>query len=272
MHMRRMLLASLFTVALSSIATNVSSAADEVAPKLPPKDKFHLYLLIGQSNMAGRGAVEDQDKVPHARVLTFNAAKTWAPALDPLHSDKATAGVGLGSTFGRVMAEADPSVTIGLIPCAVGGTPLSRWEKGKDLYEQAVVRAKLAFKDGTLKGILWHQGEADSAREETARSYADRLSKMIQDLRTELNAEQAPFVAGELGRFLKLTRDGKPSFWRVVNEQLHTIPQRVPRTAIASSEELKAKSDEVHFDSPSLREFGKRYAAAMQQLQKAKNP
>ena len=74
----------------------------ETQIKLPPKERFHLYLLIGQSNMAGRGAIEEQDKTPHPRVLKFTKENTWAAAIDPLHFDKpAIAGVGLGSSFGH---------------------------------------------------------------------------------------------------------------------------------------------------------------------------
>jgi hypothetical protein len=246
------------------------SAAD--APKLPAKKDLHLYLLIGQSNMAGRGKVEDADKVPHPRVLTFTKDNAWAPAIDPLHFDKpAIAGVGLGSTFGRVMAEASPQATIGLIPCAVGGTPLSRWQKGGDLYEQALVRAKAALKDGTLKGILWHQGEGDSGSEATAKNYADRLAQAVKDWRKDLGASDVPFVAGELGQFLaKANKDGKPSFWPLVNEQIASLPKLVPHCAVAKSDGLVHKGDVVHFDSASLREFGKRYAAKMKDLQAAK--
>jgi hypothetical protein len=231
--------------------------------------KFHLYLLIGQSNMAGRGAVEEADKVPHPRVFTFTKENAWAPALDPLHFDKPIAGVGLGSTFGRVMAEADPGVRIGLIPYAVGGTPLARWQKGMDLYEQALARAKAAQADGELKGILWHQGEGDSKREADATSYGERLAKMVTALRADLGAGDVPFVAGRLGEFLK-AKDGEPAFFGVVNAQIDSIATRVPKAAAVSSEGLKHKGDGVHFDSASLREFGKRYAAAMQKLQKAK--
>lgn len=249
-----------------SFSGSVARAAEGV--KLPAREKLHLYLLIGQSNMAGRGVVEEQDKVPHPRVIMFTKELAWAPATDPLHFDKPTiAGVGLGSSFGRVMAEADSRVTIGLIPCAVGGTPLSRWSKGGDLYEQAVVRARAAVKDGTLKGILWHQGESDSGNESTARSYGERLAKMVTDLRDELGAGDVPFVAGKLGEFrMDETKSGKPSFWPVVNEQIASLPTRVKQAAFVESTGLKAKSDGIHFDSPSLREFGRRYAAAMQKL------
>ncbi len=91
---------------------------------------------------------------------------------------------------------------------------------------------------------------------------------MIVDLRKELVADEVPFVAGELGRFLRRGTDEKPNYWPVVNEQLHSLPKRVKHVAVVSSEELKHKGDVVHFDSAGLREFGQRYAKAMQELQK----
>ena len=248
-----------------------SSPAAEPETKLPPKEKFHLYLLIGQSNMAGRGAVEAADKVVHPRVFMFTKEKQWAPAVDPLHFDKPIAGVGLGSTFGRVQADADPAISVGLIPCAVGGTPLSRWQKGGDLYQQAVERAKAAMTVGTLRGILWHQGESDSGQAETAQSYGKRLAQMVANLRAELGAGDVPFVAGQLGEFLaKPKAAGEPPYHDEVNTQIATLPSTAPRTAVVPSTGLAHKGDKVHFDSPALREFGRRYAAAMQKLQQAK--
>lgn len=242
---------------------------EKVAAKLPPKEKLHLYLLIGQSNMAGRGVIDSENSVSKLRILKFSSRNAWASGVEPLHTDKpAMAGVGLGMSFARAMADADPTITVGLIPCAVGGTPLQRWQKGGDLYAQALARAKLAMKDGTLKGILWHQGEGDSGAEETARSYSSRLSQMIADLRADLGAGEVPFVAGKLGEFLApVSKEGKPSFWPVVNEQLTTLPRTVPYAAVVESTDLKPKGDQVHFDTPSLREFGRRYAKAMMSLQ-----
>jgi hypothetical protein len=219
--------------------------------------------------MAGRGVVEDQDKQPHPRVLKFTKEKTWAPGIDPLHFDKAIAGVGLGTSFARAMADAQPNVVIGVIPCAVGGTPLSRWQKDGDLFKQAVERTQAAMQDGTLKGILWHQGESDSGSEETAKTYGDRLAQMVGDLRKALDADNVPFVAGQLGEFLARTsKDGKPSYWPVVNEHIDSLPRRVANTGVAFSKGLKHKGDVVHFDSASLREFGQRYARVMQALQR----
>ena len=96
-----------------------------------PDPQFHLYLLIGQSNMAGRGPVDAESKVAHPRVLMLNKNREWVSATDPLHFDKAVAGVGPGLAFGKQMAEANPRVRIGLIPCAVGGTPISAWRRAR---------------------------------------------------------------------------------------------------------------------------------------------
>ena len=68
------------------------------------KHELDIYVLIGQSNMAGRGIVEDQDVLEVPRVLTWTQDNAWAPAVDPLHFDKKIAGVGPGRTFGLIMA------------------------------------------------------------------------------------------------------------------------------------------------------------------------
>lgn len=235
-------------------------AADS-APSVP-REKFHLYLLIGQSNMAGRGIVEAQDKQPHPRVLTLDKQGRWVPAVDPIHFDKPIAGVGLGTTFGRVMAEREPGVTIGLIPCAVGGTPISRWQPGADLYEAALKRARAAAPSGVFKGVLWHQGESDSGKEETGKVYAAQLDAMIAAWRKDLAVAELPVVVGQLGEFYV-----RGAGVKLVRAALETLPARVKHTAFVPATELNHKGDMVHFDAASYREFGRRYAAAMVKLQ-----
>lgn len=233
------------------------------------RDKFHLYLLIGQSNMAGRGKVEEQDRTPHPRVFMFTKAQAWAPAGEPLHFDKPkAAGVGPGFAFAKAMAEADPSATVGLIPCAVGGSPLDSWKPGAldaatktHPYDDALARVKAAMKDGTLKGILWHQGESDSS-EKLAPTYGARLEQLMGRLRDELG-DEVPIVVGQLAPFK--TRDN--AWAQKVNEELTYFPFRLANCAVASSEGFVHKGDNVHFDAPSAREFGRRYAEQMKRLQ-----
>ena len=171
------------------------------------KENFHLFLLAGQSNMAGRGKVTDQDRVENPRVLSLGKDLKWTPAVDPIHFDKPIAGVGLGKTFGLEIVKVNPGITVGLIPCAVGGSPIKSWEPGgyhkqtnSPPYDDAISRTKTALRDGVLKGILWHQGESDS-REDRSRQYEKRFRVLIERFRTEFEDPALPIVVGQLAQF-----------------------------------------------------------------------
>ena len=116
-----------FILAITLVCTAVNCPADETndSPQTPSDaKKFHLFLLAGQSNMAGRGKVQAEDLKIHPQILMLNKAGEWVPAIDPLHFDKpGIVGVGLGKTFAIQYAAEHPDVTIGLIPLC-GWRPL----------------------------------------------------------------------------------------------------------------------------------------------------
>ncbi len=217
-----------------------------------------LFLLMGQSNMAGRGNVEAQDLVTHPRVYKLTKQQTWVLSVDPVHFDKSAAGTGLASRFARLYADANPGVTVGLIPCAYGGTNLDEWQPGAgpisgesvSLYNTTLARARKAMESGTIVGILWHQGEADSSSAKVA-TYPDRFATMIGKLREDLEIPNVPVIAGELGRFY----GGSSNY----NPMLPTLLRRVPLSGHATSENLTANPDNLHFNSASLRTYGARY-------------
>ncbi|WP_437204601.1 sialate O-acetylesterase [Planctomicrobium sp. SH664] len=250
-------------------AGNLAVAAERQTENAAAPQELHLFLLVGQSNMAGRGHVSEEDRVPHPRVLMLNREKQWVPAVDPIHFDKPAAGTGLAKTFAIAYAEAHPGVVVGLIPCAKGGSPISYWNPGvwheqtkSYPWDECLERARFAQQSGTLKGILWHQGEGDSGPG-SSQVYADRLKDLVHRLRAELNAEDVPFVLGELGRF-----EGRPwdEFRTKVNDIIRDLPNQVSNCACASADGLTANKDLVHFDAESCREFGRRYYAAYEQL------
>ena len=230
---------------------------------LPAKTSFDLYLLMGQSNMSGRDTSTINQQITNPRVLALNSENEWWVAKDPMHEKGA--GIGPGIPFALEMLRGDDATTIGLIPCAVGGTPLSRWVKGGDLYEKAIVRARAAQENGTLKGVLWHQGESDTKKRENADSYQARLTQMFADLRADLGQPSVPIVVGQLGTFL--TTEKYP-YVETVRGALQNVSQTVPNVGFADSIDLKDKGDALHFSAAAQGTFGARYAAAMKKLQK----
>jgi hypothetical protein len=241
------------------------AAAASTAIQLPPKADFDLYLLMGQSNMVGRDTSLNASQVDDPKILALNPAGQWVVAHEPMHAGGS--GMGPGISFAKTMRLSNPNVMIGLIPCAVGGTPLSRWVKGGDLYERAVDRAQIAKKDGVLCGVLWHQGESDTTDATNANTYGARLKQMLADLRVDLGIPDLPIVIGELGEYL--TSAGYP-YISTVRAAIAAVPGEVPNTAIAPSNGLVDKGDHLHFSAASQIEFGKRYAAAMLKLQSAR--
>lgn len=248
-----------FAVVLGVLSAAGGQAPDDVKG-------LDLYLLIGQSNMAGRGKLSEVEPLDTDRLLKLDASDTWVEATEPIHFDKSSAGVGLAASFARVLADRQPTATIGLIPCAVGGTGIDRWVRGGDLFDAAVARTRKALKSGTLKGILWHQGENDSKTAETAEAWGAKLQSMVEALRAEFG--NVPFVAGELGRYLDqyAASDADTAdvlFWRTINGHLHQQEGRLEKYAVVSSEGLTPNADNLHFDARSLRELGVRYARAL---------
>ncbi|MCC7261466.1 MAG: hypothetical protein IT369_02985 [Candidatus Latescibacteria bacterium] len=228
---------------------------------MPPMD---LYLLIGQSNMAGRGRLEEVEPLCCPGIL-MDRDDTWQTAMEPLHRDIPRAGIGLGMSFARQLADLFPGRSVGLLPCAVGGTPLSRWEPGADLYQHAVATARAASQAGTLRGILWHQGENDALDEGLANSYFDRFTAMVAALRAELGAPQLPLLVGELGPFLSDDeRFGHPS---QINQALARAALALPLCGLVSAAGLDHDGDQVHFSALGLRELGRRYAEAFLELE-----
>ena len=224
---------------------------------------FHVYLLIGQSNMAGRGVVDEESKQINPRIMMLDSLNKWVPATDPVHFDKpAMVGVGPAIGFANEMLKGNSKIKIGLIPCAWGGSPIRVWEpdsvylKTAHPYNDAIKRAVTAKQQGVLKGILWHQGESDndSAR---AAIYIEKLKTLINRLRKELQQPQLPFVAGEIGYFNKVT---------IINAEINKLPAVVANTAVVSANGLVDKGDQLHFNTAAARELGKRYAVAMQFL------
>lgn len=225
-----------------------------------------LFLLIGQSNMAGRGKL-DSLPVKSDSILVLNKNNQWVVAVEPLHFDKPVAGAGLAFSFATELLKTSTR-KIGLIPCAVGGSSIDAWMPGASdkatgtmPYDDAIRRALQALKSGKLKGILWHQGESDS-NEKAVPYYEEKFYTLLRNLSKDLdlNLDNIPVITGELGTFY--TGQEKNREGLKINGIFHGVAGKQKNVYCVSSSGLTDKGDATHFDTPSLREFGKRYAEA----------
>lgn len=246
----------------------LSSALSFAQRNIAQPKNLHLYILAGQSNMAGRGELPtEQNLPPHPRVYMLDKDNHWQLAKNPVHFDKpGITGVGPGLSFGIEMAKEDTSIRIGLIPCAVGGTSIEKWAMGAfdpvtktHPYDDAVSRIREAMKFGTIKGMLWHQGESN-AKDKDLHNYLDNFENLIGRIRKLVMNMNLPVVIGELGQFREP--------FRMFNlDILRHIEGRISNSGLVTSEGLTHKGDSTHFNRESSYQLGIRFAAKMKELQ-----
>ena len=133
---------------------------------------IHSILIIGQSNMAGRGFFEDVEPIDNAGISVLRNGR-WIPMYGPVNPDRKTARVNLAESFAKRYHD-EKGVEVGIIPCADGGTCLDQWAVGGLLFDHACYMAELASRTSTIAAVLWHQGESDCT-EERAPLYEEKL-------------------------------------------------------------------------------------------------
>lgn len=213
-------------------------------------------LMIGQSNMAGRGDLLCVRPIASPRIFMLRGEE-FVPMREPIHDDKPTlAGACLGASFAQAYTETygEP---LGLIPAAFGGTHMYEWERGTAFYDRAVRMARAAQKEGEIVAFLWHQGEGDQNNPDYTEQLTACFENLAQDL--DLSLSRLVILVGELGRF-------RPCDPAPFNRNLHRLEAHFPRYAVVSSEGLEAQDATTHFDAPALRVFGYRYFEAYRRL------
>lgn len=229
---------------------------------------IHSFLIIGQSNMAGRGYISE------AEPLLTNGGKLkvlrngcWQVMYRPVNPDRAFSGTCLAESFAKVYSDEHPDIDVGIIPCADGGTSLEQWKEGGLLFDNAVNCARLAMRTSHLVAILWHQGEADCSAE-LYPLYFKKISAMMMALRRELGNESLHIVVGGLGDFLPgYADDTNLVNYEYVNEALQKFAREMPHVSFASAKGLTSNPDNLHFNHASLMEFGIRYYNAYKSVE-----
>lgn len=249
-----------------------------------------IVLLAGQSNMAGRDVAGQDDLTAISGLEAMTRDFRWVPAVEPVTRDRPfvgtfgpdgqkiesadpwdnllpvsggqVRGVGPGRTFGRLLLAANPGCTVGLIPAAVGGSPIAAWKPGGTdewdetyhPYDHAVAMAKKAR--GTIVAVLWHQGEADASR--GTPEYKEKLRQVIVNFRRDLAlTDRVPFLLGELASFY--ADESIVLHQAEIDGAMRELAAELPGVAVVGTKDLTDRGDRLHFSTESAHRLGERY-------------
>ena len=180
---------------------------------------------------------------------------------EPLSADRVFAGASLAPAFALEYLK-QTGEQVGLIPASDGGSSIDEWQPGEALYDHAVSEARLAMRISDIKAVLWHQGEAD-CNPARAAVYAPKFLHMFRTLKKDLQLPDIRIYVGGLGDYLpKCEFDPNLAHYDGINTVFRTLAAENDDIRYVSAEGLTSNDDHLHFNTESLREFGKRYFAA----------
>jgi len=245
---------------------------------------FYIYLCFGQSNMEGNARFEPQDTIVDNRFQMMQTVDCpdlkrtkgkWYTAVPPLCRCKT--GLTPADYFGRTMVANLPSnIKVGVINVSVGGCKIELFDKdnyqtyittapgwmlnmikeyGGNPYGRLVEMAKLAQKDGVIKGILLHQGESNTNDTLWTKKVKLVYDNLMKDL--NLDPKSVPLLAGEV------VNADQGGICASMNTIIATLPQTIPNSYVIPSDGCTDASDNLHFNAEGYRKLGKRYAAQM---------
>ncbi|WP_437814064.1 sialate O-acetylesterase [Sorangium sp. So ce1078] len=225
---------------------------------------FHVFLLLGQSNMAGYPKALDADRTenPRIKVLGFDdCAATgrvegeWDIAAPPLH-ECWNGAIGPGDYFSRTILDHYPAQdSVGLVPSAISGERVETFMKvGGTKYDWILSRAKAAQDiGGVIEGILFHQGESNCGDA----AWPGKVKTLVSDLRADLGLGDVPFLAGELLHSGSCANH---------NSLVKQLPGLLPNAHVVSAQGLAidpADTWNLHFGHDAQVTLGTRYAETM---------
>ncbi|KAL0438902.1 UNVERIFIED_CONTAM: putative carbohydrate esterase [Sesamum latifolium] len=169
----KIFLFSLFLILLWGYLNSSTNPKHQLFPENLDDDNINIFILAGQSNMAGRGGVMHQvwdELVPpecssEPRILRLNENSELEVAKEPLHAGidvNKTCGIGPGMAFASAILRRVPNFgTVVLVPCAAGGTSIREWSsRNSFLRRRMIARAREALRyGGKIRAFLVSRGK-----------------------------------------------------------------------------------------------------------------
>lgn len=219
------------------------------------------FLMLGQSNMAGRGFINEVAPIYNERIKMLRNGR-WQIMTEPVNYDRPFAGISMVASFAEAWCEKNKDDMIGFIPCAEGGSSIDEWAVDKVLYRHAISEAGFAMESSELAGVLWHQGESDSY-DGRYQGYYEKLHVIVETLRKDLNTPDIPFIIGGLPDFLGKEGIGKDcTEYMLINKELEKFAFEQHDCYFVTASGLGANPDGIHINAISQRIFGMRFFEA----------
>jgi len=235
----------------------------------PKKENVWVFLMAGQSNMVGRAFVSPSDTIPNHRILSINSKNKLIEGKEPLHFYEPNAsGLDCGMSFGReVLSNIPDSISILILPTAVGGSSIEKWINDKTFRKVKLLtnfteKVEIGKKYGKIKGILWHQGENDAKT--NSMNYQNNLTSLLKVFRKIVDNNNLPILIGELGKYNENNEK-----WQEINDAIHNYVKSDTNSMYIKTQDLKDKGDKLHFDAESQRIMGKRFAKSYLKISKS---
>ena len=233
-----------------------------------------IILVIGQSNMSGRGQPPFTAATSDLAVNYSNAGR-WEHLADPYDDESPASAVDYDSNAGGSMI---PGIAnsllqtfdfpIAFVPAAKGGSNLyvngsnygwayrnpSNHFDTSTLYGQSITKAQSV---GGVELIIMHQGEADLSAGRTEANYEADFATMIGHYRQDLYADIPIFIC-QLGT----VGDGTDAGVTGIRSAQHDVDNGTNIFMGATAMELP-RIDTWHYNTPALTVIGSRLANAI---------
>ncbi|MHC0442529.1 sialate O-acetylesterase [Flavobacterium sp. 3-210] len=232
----------------------------EIMPENFSKSNTWVFIMAGQSNMAGRAKVSPLDTISSPRIFSINKEGNLIRAREPLHDfEERMKGLDCGVSFANeILAHVNDSVNIILVPVAVGGSSINKWigdsiHRNIKLLSNFRDKLQVGSNYGTIKAILWHQGESD-ATAQGSKDYQLKLKNIFASFRSIADNQQMTVITGHIGEFV----DNK--YIKNINKAIDAVDTEDENVYTIPTEDFTNIGDNLHFDALSQRKMGIRMA------------
>jgi hypothetical protein len=224
---------------------------------------FHIFMLMGQSNMVGVANFEASDKNTDERLKVWGGCKQkagqWNVANPPLNDCPGESGINLSTSvdpgiwFAKTLLKKLPAGdTVGLVGTAESGEKIETFLTGGSHHAMILnkIAAVKTTKNARFAGVIFHQGESNNTQ--------GTWPALVKQLYTEVKqafgvSYDVPFILGEL------PAGGCCS---AHNTRVHEAAMLLPMGSYVSQQGTKVM-DAYHFDHASVVLMGTRYGDKM---------